>query len=225
MRDHILLIRKSVRLDTMHDKQSRNSRRGSETPTGRNTVHRTAGLSHHKQQSATGPLWIYYMSTSEAMINPDSKLKSKDTSLPTKVHPVKAAVFPVVMFRCTIKKAEHLRIAAFKLWCWRRLSRVPWTARRSNPSMLKELNYECSLEGLMLKVKLQHSGHMMQRVDSSEKPGKDRRQQEKGGRGWDGQVAPPTRWMRVWANSESWWKTGKDVRCAAVQGVAELDTP
>ena len=92
--------------------------------------------------------------------------------MPTKVHLVKAMVFPVVMYRCeswTIKKAEHRRIDAFELWCWRRLLRVPWTARRSNQSILKEISLEYSLEGLMLKLKLQYFGHLMQRADSLEK--------------------------------------------------------
>ena len=106
------------------------------------------------------------------MTNLDSILKSKDIILPTKVHVVKAMVFPVVMYGCeswTIKKAEHQRIDAFELWCWRRLLRVPWTARRSNQSILKEISPEYSLEGLMLKLKLQSFGHLMGRADSFEK--------------------------------------------------------
>ena len=106
------------------------------------------------------------------MINLDSVLKSTDITLPTKVHLVKAMVFPVVMYGCenwTIKKAEHSRIDAFELWCWRRLFRVTWTARRSNQSILKEISPRCSLEGLMLKLKLQYFGHLMRRVDSFEK--------------------------------------------------------
>ena len=101
-----------------------------------------------------------------------SILKSRDITLPTKVLLVKAMVFPVVMFGCeswTVKKAESRRIDAFELWCWRRLLRVPWTARRSNQSILKEISPGCSLEGLMLKLKLQYSGHLMRRVDSLEK--------------------------------------------------------
>ena len=108
----------------------------------------------------------------KAMINLDSILKSRDITLPTKVHLVKAMVFPVVMYGCeswTIKRAEHQRIDAFELWCWRRLLRVPWTARRSNQSIVKEISPECSLEGLMLKLKLQYSGHLMPRTDSFEK--------------------------------------------------------
>ena len=106
------------------------------------------------------------------MTNLDSMLKSRDITLPTKVHLIKAMVFPVVMDGCeswTIKKAEHQRIHAFELWCWRRLLRVPWTARRSNQSMLKEISPGCSLEGLMVKLKLQYSGHLMRRADSCEK--------------------------------------------------------
>ena len=106
------------------------------------------------------------------MINLDSIFKSRDITLPTKVHLVKAMVFPVVMYGCeswTVKKAECQRIDAFALWCWRRLLRVPWTARRSNQSILKEISPGCSLEGLMLKLKLQYFGHLMRRVDSLEK--------------------------------------------------------
>ena len=106
------------------------------------------------------------------MINIDRVLKSRDITLPTKVHLVKAMVFPVVMHGCeswTIKKAECRRIDAFEIWCWTRLLRVPWIARRSNQSILKEISPGCSLEGLMLKLKLQYFGHLMQRVDSLEK--------------------------------------------------------
>ena len=106
------------------------------------------------------------------MTNLDSMFKSRDITLPTKVHLVKAMVFPVVMYGCenwTIIKAECWRIVAFELWCWRRLLRVPWTARRSNQSILKEISPGCSLEGLMLKLKLQYFGHLLQRADSLEK--------------------------------------------------------
>ena len=106
------------------------------------------------------------------MINLDSILKSTDITLPTKVYLVKAMVFPVVMCGCeswTVKKSEWGRIDAFEVWCWRRLLRVPWTARRSNQSILKEISPGCSLEGLILKLKLQYFGHLMQRVDSLEK--------------------------------------------------------
>ena len=108
----------------------------------------------------------------KVMTNLDSILKNRDITLPTKVHLVKAMVFPVVMYGCeswTIKKAEHWRIDAFELWCWRRLLRVPWTARRSNQSILKEISPGCSLEGLMLKMKLQYFDHLMKRADSFEK--------------------------------------------------------
>ena len=106
------------------------------------------------------------------MTNLDSIFKSRDITLPTKVHLVKAMVFPVVMYGCeswTVKKAEHRRIHSFELWCWTRLLRVPWTARRSNQSILKEISPGCFLEGLMLKLKLQYFGHFMRRVDSLEK--------------------------------------------------------
>ena len=108
----------------------------------------------------------------KVMTNLDSILKSRDITLPTKVRLVKAMVFPVVMYgreSWTIKKAEHRRIDVFEVWCWRRLLRVPWTARRSNQSILKEISPGCSLEGLMLKLKLQYFGHLMWRVDSLEK--------------------------------------------------------
>ena len=119
------------------------------------------------------------------MTNLDSIFKSTDITLLTKVHLVKAMVFPVVMYGCeswTVKKVERPRIDAFELWCWRRLLRVPWTARRSNQSILKEINPGISLEGMMLKVKLQYFGHLMSRVDSLEKTdaGRDWGQEEKG---------------------------------------------
>ena len=123
------------------------------------------------------------------MTNLGSIFKSRDITLPTKVRLVKAVVFPVVMYGCerwTIKKAEHQRIDAFKLWCWRRLLRVPWTARRSKQSILKEISPGCSLEGLMLKLKLQYFGHLMWRADSFEKTlmlvrieGRRRREQQR----------------------------------------------
>ena len=108
----------------------------------------------------------------KVMTNLYSIVKSKDITLPTKVHRVKAMIFPVVMYGCeswTIKKAECQIIDAFELWCWRRLLRVPWTARRSNQSILKQISPECSLEGLMLKLKLQYFGHLMRRADSFER--------------------------------------------------------
>ena len=108
----------------------------------------------------------------KVMTNLDSIFKSRDITLPTKVYLVKAMVFPVVMYGCeswTVKKAEHRRIDAFEVWCWRRLLRVPWTARRPNQSILKEIGPGCSLEGMMLNLRLQYFGHLMQRVDSLEK--------------------------------------------------------
>ena len=108
----------------------------------------------------------------KAMINLDSMLKSRDITLPTNVHLVKAMIFPVLMYGCeswTVEKAERRRIDAFELWCWRRLLRVPWIARRSNQSILQEISPGCSLEGLMLQLKLQYFGYLMRRVDSSEK--------------------------------------------------------
>ena len=107
------------------------------------------------------------------MTNLDSILKSRDITLPTKVHLVKAMVFPVVMYGCeswTIKKAEHCRIDAFKLWCWRRLLRVPWTARKSNQSILQEISPGCSLEGLILKLKLQYFGHLCEELTHLKRP-------------------------------------------------------
>ena len=103
----------------------------------------------------------------------DSIIRNRDITLPTKFHLVKSMVFPVVMYGCgswTVKKAEHRRIDAFEVWCWRRFLRVPWTARRSNQSILKEIRPGCSLEGLMLKLKPQYFGHLMRRADSFEKP-------------------------------------------------------
>ena len=150
------------------------------------------------------------------MTNLDSILKSRDITLPTKVRLVKAMVYPVVMYGCeswTINKADHRRIDSFELWCWRRLLRVPWTERRSNQSILKEISPGCSLEGLMLqywkKLKLQYFGHLMQRADSLEKTlmlgGIEGRRRDD--RGWDGWMASPTRWTWVWVNSGSWWLT------------------
>ena len=132
------------------------------------------------------------------MTNLDSVLKSRDITLPTEICLVKAMVFPLVIYGCeswTIKKAEHQIIVAFELWCWRRLLRVPWTARRSSQSILKEISPEYSLEGLMLKLKLQYFGHLMQRTDSLEKTlmlGKT--EGEGDDRGRDGWMASRTQW-------------------------------
>ena len=151
----------------------------------------------------------------KTMTNLDSILTIRDITLPTKVHPVKPMVFPVVTYRCeswTIKKAECQRVDAFELWCWRRLLRVPWTARRSNQSFLKEISPEYSLVGLILKLKLQYFGHLIWRMTHWKRPwcwerlkaggeGNDRR--------WDGWMASPTWWTWVWVSSRSSWWTGK----------------
>ena len=152
------------------------------------------------------------------MTNLDIVLKSKDITLLTKFCIVKAMVFPVVMYRCeswTVKKAEHWRIDTFELWCWRRLLRVPWKARRSNQSILKEINPEYSLEGLMLKLKLQYFGHLRRTADSLEKIlmlGNIQRQKEKrvteDDRRWDGWMTSLIHWIWIWANSRRWWGTG-----------------
>ena len=143
----------------------------------------------------------------KAVTNLDSILKSRDIALLTKVHLVKAMVFPVVIYGCeswTIKKAEHRRTDAFELWWWRRLWRIPWTARRSNQSILKEISPGCLLEGLMVKLKLQYFGHLMWRVVLLEKTwcweglGAGG---EGGKREWDDKMAALTQWTWVWANS------------------------
>ena len=147
----------------------------------------------------------------KVMTNLDSILKSRDITLPKKVRLIKAMVFPVVMYGCeswTIKKAECRRIDAFKLWCWRRLLRVTWTARKSNQSILKEISSGCSLEGLMLKLMatwcedLTHwkISWCWERLRAGGE-GDDR--------GWDGWIASPTQWTWVWVNSGSWWWTGR----------------
>ena len=151
----------------------------------------------------------------KVMTNRDSILKSRDITLQTKVHLVKVMVFPVVMYGCeswTVNKAESRKIDAFELWCWRRLLRVPWTASRFNQSILKGISPGCSLEGLMLKLKLQYFGHLMRRVDSLQKTlmlGGIGGGGEGNDRGWDGWLASPTRWTWVWVNSRSWWWTGR----------------
>ena len=163
------------------------------------------------------------------MTSQNSIFKSRDITLPTKVRLVKAMIFPVVMYGCeswTIKKAEHRRIDAFELWCWRRLLRVPWTARRSNQSILEEISSGCSLEGLMLKLKLQYFGHLMWRTDSFEKTleaGKDWRQKEKGMTedemvGWHHRLSGH--------NLSKLWELvmNRVVWCAAIHGVKKSRT-
>ena len=151
----------------------------------------------------------------KVMTNLDSTFKSRDITLPTKVRLVKAMVFPVVMYGCeswTVKKAEHWRIDAFELWYWRRLLRVPRTARRSNQSILKEISPEYSFEGLMLKLKLQYFGHLRQRTDSFKRPWCWERLKvgrEGEDRGWDGRMASLTQWTWVWTNSRNWRWTGR----------------
>ena len=152
----------------------------------------------------------------KVMTNLGSRLKSRDITLPTKVHLVKVMVFPIVMYGCEswiIKKAECQRIDAFELWCWKRLLRVPWTARRSNQSILKEImGPDYSLEGLMLKLKLQYFGHLMRRADSFEKTlmlGKIEGERRRGQQKIRWLDASPTQWTGVWVNSGNWWWTGR----------------
>ena len=152
----------------------------------------------------------------KVMTNLDRTLKSRDITLPTKVRLVKAVVFPVVMYgyeSWTVKKAECWRIDAFELWCWRRLLRIPWTARRSNQSILKEISPKCSLEGLMLmlKLKLQFLATWCEEMIHLKRPWCWERLKAGGegdDRGRDGWMASPTQWTWVWVNSGSWWWTG-----------------
>ena len=159
--------------------------------------------------------------------NLDSILKSRDIALPIKVCLVKAIVFPVVMYGCeswTIKKAECRRIDAFELWCWRRLLRVPWTARRPNQSILKEISPGCSLEGLMLKLNSSTLATWYEELTHLKRPWCWERLRAGGegdDRGWDGWMASPIRWTWVWVNSGSWWWTGRPgvLRFMGSQGV------
>ena len=154
---------------------------------------------------------------------PRQHIKKQRHYFTNKVCLVKAMVFPVVMYGCeswTIKMAECWRIDAFELWCWRRLLRVPWTERTSNQSILKEINTEYSLEGMMLKLKLQYFGHLMRSVDSLEMTlmlwgigGRRRR----GDRRWDGWMASAIQWTWIWANSRRWWRTEKSGMLQSVE--------
>ena len=163
----------------------------------------------------------------KAMTNLDSIFQSRDITLPTKVCLVKALVFPVVMYGCeswTIKKAECQRTDDFELWCWRRLLRVPWIARRSNQSILKEISPEYSLEGLMLKLNSNHLATWCEDLTLWKRPWCWERLKVGGegdDRGWDGWMASPTRWTWVWVNSKGWWW---EAWCAAVHGLAEIWT-
>ena len=147
------------------------------------------------------------------MTNLDSILKSRDNTLSRMVRVVKVMVFPVILYDCeiwTIKKAEWWRIDAFELWCWKRLLRISWTARRSNQSIQKEISPGCSLEGLMIKMKLQYFGYLMWKADLFERPWcweRVRAGGEGDDRGWDGWIVPPTQWTWVWVDSGSWWWT------------------
>ena len=151
----------------------------------------------------------------KVMTNLDSILKSRDITLPKTVHLVKTMVFPVAFYGCeswTIKKAKCWRIDAFELWSWRRLLKVPWTARRSNQSILKDISPASSLEGLMLKLKLQYLATWCEELTHLKRPWcweRLRAGREGEDRGWDGWMASPTQWTWVWVNSGSWWWTGR----------------
>ena len=186
-----------------------------------------SGLQNHLDGDCNHEIKRYLLFGKKGMTNLVSILKSRDITLPTKVCLVKVMVFPVIMYGCeswTIKKPERPIIDAFDKWCWRRLLRVPWTARRSNQSILKEISPEYSLEELMLKLKLQDSSHLMQRAQHFhwKRPWCWERLRAGGegdNRGWDGWMALPTQWTWVWVNSGSWWWTGRPG--AACHGVAK----
>ena len=166
----------------------------------------------------------------KVMTNLDSILKSRDITLPKNVHLVKVMVFPVVLYGCeswTIKKAEWWRIDAFELQCWKRLLRVHWTARISNQSILKEVSLDYSLEGLMLKLKLQYFGHLIWSTDSFEKTlmlGKIEGRRRRGRQRLRGLVVSPTQWTWVWVNSWSWWWMGRPgmLQCMGWQRIRHL---
>ena len=180
----------------------------------RNTVRLYfGGLQYHCTCDCSHEIKRHLLLGRNVMTNLDSILKSRDITLPTKVHLVKAMVFPVVMYGCEssiIKKAEHWRIDAFELWCWRRLLRVTWIARRSNQSILKEISPEYSWEGLMLKLKLQYLATWCKELTRSKRPwcwGK-LKAGEGDARGWDGWMVSLTQWIWVWVSFRRWWRTG-----------------
>ena len=171
-------------------------------------VHRVGGWCHPTISSSVVPFSSHFQSfPASGSFQMSQFFASVYSSL---LCIVKAMVFPVVVYGCenwTIRKADHQRIDAFNLLCWKRLLRVPWTAARSNQSLLKEINLEYSLEGLMLKLRLQYFGHLMRRADSLKHWERLKAQGEGSGRGWDGWMALPTQWTWIWANSSRQWST------------------
>ena len=164
----------------------------------------------------------------KGMTNLENKLKSRDIILPTKVCLVNAIIFPVITYECeswTIKKTECQKTGVFELWCFRRRLSVPWTARRWNQSILKEISPECSLEGLMLKLKLQYFSHLMQKLTHWKWSCCGERLKAGGegyGRGWDGWMSSLTQWTSVWSSFRRWWRTG--IWRATVCGVTKIQT-